>query len=184
MMLIEAAKSSLLIVDVQERLLPAMADGAGVVSRSSVLLKAAKALDVPVAVSEQYPKGLGHTVDSLQADIGNAPVFEKLTFSCWRDIAMRAAFIKLHDMGRPQVIVAGIETHVCVAQTALDLAQAGFGVFVVADAVSSRSESSKALALARMRQSGIDVINTEMAVFELLGRAGTAEFKQLSALIK
>jgi nicotinamidase-related amidase len=183
-MLIDAIRSSLLIVDVQERLLPAMADGVHVVSRCSILLKAAKVLDVPVAVSEQYPKGLGHTVEALKADIGNAPVFEKLTFSCWRDITMRAAFIKLHDIGRPQIIVAGTEAHVCVAQTALDLAQAGFGVFVVADAVSSRAESSKTLALTRMAQSGIDVINTEMAVFELLGKAGTPAFKELSALIK
>jgi nicotinamidase-related amidase len=183
-MLIDASKSSLLIVDVQERLLPAMADGAHVVSRCSILLKVAKALDVPVAVSEQYPKGLGHTIEELRADVGNAQVFEKITFSCWRDPAMKAALVKLHDSGRPQVIVAGIEAHVCVAQTALDLAQAGFGVFVVADAVSSRVESSKALALARMAQSGIDVINTEMAVFELLGKAGTPAFKELSAMIK
>ena len=84
----------------------------------------------------------------------------------------------------PQVIIAGIEAHVCVAQTAIDMAQAGFGVFVVADAVSSRAEASVALALTRMGQSGIQVINTEMAVFELLGKAGTPEFKALSGLIK
>ena len=183
-MLIDATKTSLLIVDVQERLLPAMADGAGVVSRCLVLLKAASLLGVPVAVSEQYPKGLGHTVGGLKAELGDAEIFEKLAFSCWRDISMRAAFIRLHDMGRPQIIVAGIEAHVCVLQSALDLAQAGFGVFVVADGVSSRNESSKTLALTRMGQSGIDVINTEMTVFELLGKAGTAEFKELSALIK
>ena len=183
-MLIDASKSSLLIVDVQERLLPAMAEGAHAVSRCLILLKAAKVLDVPVAISEQYPKGLGHTVEALKADIGNAQVFEKLSFSCWRDDAIKAKLIKLHDIGRPQVIVAGIEAHVCVAQTALDLAQAGFGVFVVADAVSSRVESSKTLALARMAQSGVDVINTEMAVFELLGKAGTPAFKELSTLIK
>ncbi len=183
-MLVDATKSSLLIVDVQERLLPAMADGAGVVSRCSILLKAAKALHVPVTVSEQYPKGLGHTVAALKADIGNGPVFEKLSFSCWRDISLRAHFIGHHDTGRPQVIIAGIEAHVCVAQTALDLAQSGFGVFVVADAVSSRTENSAALALTRMGQAGIAVINTEMAVFELLGKAGTPEFKLLSALIR
>ena len=183
-MLIDAGKSSLLIVDVQERLLSAMADGAQVVARCLVLLKAAKALDVPVALSEQYPKGLGHTVEPLRADAGNAPIFEKLSFSCWRNISMRAGFINLHDTGRPQVIIAGIEAHVCVAQTALDLAQAGFGVFVVADAVSSRTQDSKALALARLGQSGISVVNTEMVVFELLGKAGTPEFKELSALVR
>lgn len=183
-MLIDALKSSLLIVDIQERLLPAMALGNSVVERSKILLKAAKALDVPIAVSEQYPKGLGHTVETLSQVIGNAPVFAKTSFSCWRDGALRQHFTAQHDGGRPQVIIAGIEAHVCVAQTAIDMAQAGFGVFVVADAVSSRAESSVALALARMGQSGVAVINTEMAVFELLGQAGTAEFKALSALVK
>jgi nicotinamidase-related amidase len=183
-MLIDATKSSLLIVDVQERLLPAMAAGNSVVERSTILLKAAKALDVPVAVSEQYPKGLGHTVEILSQEIGNAPVFAKSSFSCWRDEALRKHFTDLHDGARPQVIIAGIEAHVCVAQTAIDLAQAGFGVFVVADAVSSRAETSVALALSRMGQSGVEVVNTEMAVFELLGKAGTPEFKTLSALIK
>jgi nicotinamidase-related amidase len=182
--LVDASKSSLLIVDVQERLLPAMAAGNSVVARSTILLKTAKALDVPIAVSEQYPKGLGHTVEILHQEIGNAPVFAKTAFSCWRDDILRKHFTEQHDGGRPQVIIAGIEAHVCVAQTAIDLAQAGFGVFVVADAVSSRAESSVSLALTRMEQSGIAVINTEMAVFELLGRAGTPEFKVLSALIK
>ena len=183
-MLLDATKSSLLVVDVQERLLPVMADAKGVVSGCSILLKAAKALDVPVTISEQYPKGLGHTVKALLEGIGNAPVFEKLAFSCWRDDSLRKHFTAHHDGGRPQVIIAGIEAHVCVAQTAIDMAQAGFGVFVVADAVSARTESSANLALARMGQSGVEVINTEMAVFELLGKAGTPEFKTLSALIK
>jgi nicotinamidase-related amidase len=183
-MLIDAAKASLLIVDVQERLLPMMADSKGVLKQAVILLKAAKALDLPVAVSEQYPKGLGRTVEILSQDIGNAPVFEKLSFSCWRDDGLHRHFTAHHDGGRPQVIIAGIEAHVCVAQTAIDMAQAGFGVFVVADAVSSRAEASVALALTRMGQSGIQVINTEMAVFELLGKAGTPEFKALSGLIK
>ncbi len=183
-MLIDAAKSSLLIVDVQERLLPVMAKGNSVVERSIILLKAAKALGVPIAVSEQYPKGLGHAVEILIQDIGNAPVFEKSSFSCWRDDGLRKHFTAHHDSGRPQVIIAGIEAHVCVAQTAIDMAHAGFGVFVVADAVSSRAEASVPLALARLRQSGVEVVNTEMAVFELLGKAGTPEFKALSALIK
>ena len=183
-MLLDATKSSLLIVDIQERLLPAMAVGNSLVEKSAILLKAAKALEVPVAVSEQYPKGLGHTVEILNQEIGNAPVFAKAVFSCWRDEVLRKHFTAHHDGGRPQVIIAGIEAHVCVAQTAIDMAQAGFGVFVVADAVSSRSENSVTLALTRMGQSGVEVINTEMAVFELLGKAGTPEFKALSALIK
>ena len=152
--------------------------------RSLILLKAAKALDVPVTVSEQYPKGLGHTVASFRAEIGTAPVFEKLAFSCWRDAAIKGHLIRHHEQGRPLVIVAGIEAHVCVLQSCIDLATAGFGVFAVADAMSSRNQESAALAITRMAQAGVSVVNTEMAVFELLGQAGTAEFKALSALVR
>jgi nicotinamidase-related amidase len=183
-MLVDARKSTLFLVDVQERLLPAMTGGAEAEVRCAILLKAAKALDVPVTVSEQYPKGLGHTVPALREEIGNAPVFEKLTFSCWRDKPIKEHMIAHHEAGRPLVILAGIEAHVCVMQTAADLAAAGFGVFAVADAMASRAPSSHALALDRMRDNGVAVVNTEMVVFELLGRAGTAEFKALSALVR
>jgi nicotinamidase-related amidase len=183
-MLVEARKSTLLLVDMQERLLPAMSGGAQALSRCMILLKAAKALEVPVTVSEQYPKGLGHTVPGLAGEIGNAPVFGKLAFSCWRDKPIKTHMIAHHEAGRPLVILAGIESHVCVMQTAADLAAAGFGVFAVADAMASRAPSSHALALERMRENGVAIVNTEMVVFELLGQAGTAEFKSLSALVR
>lgn len=183
-MLIDVAKASLLLVDMQERLLPAMHGGAEVEARCAILLKAARALEVPVTVSEQYPKGLGRTISSLKDDIGNAPVFEKLSFSCWKDEAIKAHMIGHHEAQRPLVILAGIEAHVCVLQTAVDLAAAGFGVFAVADAMSSRAPSSHTLALDRMRQNGVSVVNTEMVVFELLKQAGTPEFKALSALVR
>ncbi len=183
-MLLDAAKSSLLLVDLQERLLPAMAGGDDVERQCAILLKVAKTLEVPIAVSEQYPKGLGHTVPGLKADIGNAPVFEKLSFSCWKDAALKDHMIGHHERQRPLVIIGGIEAHVCVLQTAIDLAAAGFGVFAVADAMASRTEASKALAQERMRQNGIAIVNTEMVVFELLKQAGTAEFKALSALVQ
>jgi nicotinamidase-related amidase len=183
-MLIDGRKSTLLLVDVQERLLPAVQNSGDVESRCSILLKAAKALDVPVTVSEQYPRGLGHTVPGLKAELGNAPVFEKLAFSCWKDPAIKDHLIGHHEAGRPLVILAGVEAHVCVLQTAADLSAAGFGVFAVADAMSSRAPSSVALAHDRMRQNGVSIVNTEMVVFELLGQAGTAEFKALSALVR
>ena len=183
-MLLDAAKASLLLIDMQERLLPAMAGGEDVLRRCGILLNAAMALDVPVTVSEQYPKGLGSVVAELREAIGNAPVFEKLAFSCWRDAALKAHLIRHHEAGRPLVIVAGIESHVCVLQTCIDLAQAGFGVFAVSDAMASRTTTSQHLAERRMHHAGVQVINTEMALFELLGKAGTAEFKALSALIR
>lgn len=181
-MLIERDKASLLIVDVQERLLPAMQSGNDVAGRCAILMQAAQRLEVPVTISEQYPMGLGHTVPELKSN--SAAVFEKLSFSCWRDKDIKEHFIKLHDGGRPQIVIVGIEAHVCVAQTAIDMAQMGFAVYVVADAVASRKAQSKELALTRFASSGIQVVNTEMAVFELLGQAGTPEFKELSKLIK
>lgn len=181
-MLLDRGKASLLIVDVQEKLLPAMESGNDVVGRCAILMQAAQRLDIPITISEQYPKGLGHTVPGLASN--SAAVFEKMSFSCWRDEALKKHFIKLHDQGRPQVVIGGIEAHVCVAQTAIDMAQMGFAVYVAADAVASRKAESKALTLARFGHAGVQVINAEMAVFELLGEAGTPEFKELSKLIK
>jgi nicotinamidase-related amidase len=181
-MLLEASKASLLLVDIQERLLPAMDEPERVLAKSQILLQAAQVLDLPVTISEQYPKGLGKTVAPLQYE--SAQVFEKLAFSCWRDVAVKNHFINLHETGRPLVVVAGIETHVCVLQTCIDLAHAGFGVFAVADATSSRKPESALLALERMRGAGVEVVNTEMVVFELLEKAGTAAFKLLSGLIR
>ncbi len=181
-MLLSASQVSLLIVDVQERLLPAMVEPDRVASRCKILLQAAETLQIPVIISEQYPKGLGHTVPDLATN--SASTFEKLSFSCWRDAAMKEHFIKLHDGGRPLVVVAGIEAHVCVLQSCVDLYNAGFGVFVVADAASSRKLDSATLALERLRQIGIQVVSTEMVLFEWLEKAGSAEFKSLSALIK
>jgi nicotinamidase-related amidase len=181
-MLLDAAHASLLIVDVQERLLPAMAEPDQVLSKCKILMRAADALGLPITVSEQYPKGLGKTVAELQSN--SSSNFEKLTFSCWRDANLKKHFIEFHEKGRPLVVVAGIEAHVCVLQTCVDLSHAGFGVFAVADATSSRNPDSAKLAFDRMRAEGIEVVNTEMAIFELLAKAGTAEFKTLSGLIK
>jgi nicotinamidase-related amidase len=181
-MLISSTHSSLLLIDIQERLLPAMADADQVVARSKILLAAAKELSMPVTVSEQYPKGLGHTVASLSSN--DAMVMEKLSFSCWRDEVLKQYFIGLHESGRQQVIVAGIEPHVCALQTCIDMANAGFAVFAVADAMSSRKTESATLAFERMQSAGVQVVNSEMVVFELLEQAGTAQFKSLSGLIK
>ncbi|MCA0433457.1 MAG: hydrolase [Proteobacteria bacterium] len=181
-MLLEANKSSLLLVDIQERLLPAMAEPEQVVAKSKILLAAARELGLPVTISEQYPKGLGRTVPELAAN--DAATLEKLTFSCWRDKPMKSHFINLHEKGRPLIIVAGIEAHVCVLQTCIDLSNAGFGVFAVTDAMSSRKTASADLAFKRLRHAGIETVNTEMALFELLGQAGTPQFKALSALIR
>jgi nicotinamidase-related amidase len=180
-MLISAARAQLLMIDMQERLLPAMHDADETERRCGLLLAAAKSLGLPVTASEQYPKGLGPTVPGLRKALGNAPVFAKLAFSALGEERLAD---RLKETGRAQVIVCGIEAHVCVLQTAADLLDQGYEVFIAADAVSSRAPSSVALALDRLRTAGAAIVNTEMVVFEGLKKAGTAEFKALSAAIK
>lgn len=180
-MLIERQRSCLLVIDVQERLLPAMAEGGNVVANAAVLIKAANRLGIPVLLSEQYPKGLGPTVAALSALVPEGLAVAKTEFSC---AAAPGYLDRLRATGRDQLVLAGIEAHVCVLQTALQFRSLGYAVFVVADAVSSRKPESVGLALARMREAGAVPVTTEMVLFEWLGRAGTAEFKELSALIR
>jgi nicotinamidase-related amidase len=180
-MLIEAARSLLLVVDIQERLLPAMADGAAVVSHSAKLMLAARRLGVPVLVSEQYPKGLGATVQELASLAVPGGVYAKNAFSCANDAAIAAA---VAATGRTQLVLCGIEAHVCVLQSALEFSARGYKVAVAWDATSSRRESDRDLAAHRLRAGGVAVASTEMVLFEWLGRAGTPEFKEISALIK
>lgn len=180
-MLIDAARSCLLVVDVQERLAPAVLHPGGVVGRVKTLVQAARRLQVPTLVSEQYPKGLGRTLPELAPLLGSATLVEKLHFSCAEEPAYLRA---LETMDRDLPVVCGMEAHVCVLQTALGLAEAGYHVAVVADAVGSRRERDHDAAIDRMRAEGLTIVTTEMVVFEWLGQAGTAAFKELSALIK
>ena len=180
-MLIDPDTSSLLIVDIQARLLPKMSAADAVVANAAVLLKAAARLDIPVLVSEQYRKGLGPTVAALEPLLPAGNVIEKMTFSCMAEADFAARF---RALGRAQAVVAGIEAHVCVLQTAEQLLDDGVRVFVVADATSSRVPLSHERALQRLRAAGAVIVTTEMVVFEWLRRAGTPEFKEISALIK
>lgn len=180
-MLMSAATSCLLVVDIQERLLPSMAAPGAVVDNTAVLLKAARRLDVPVLVSEQYPRGLGAIVPDLMPLLAADEKIEKLHFSCMGDQGFAARF---RALGRKQAVVTGLEAHVCVLQTVEDLLASGTETFVVEDATSSRTEKNHAAAMARLREAGARVVTTEMVVFEWLGKAGTPAFKELSALIK
>ena len=178
-MLLERAKSLLLLVDMQERLVPVMADAAEVTARCGILLSAANALDVPVLASEQYPKGLGGTIPEL-AEL--APVrLEKLEFSAYANHAIKD---ELTRAGRLQIVLAGVEAHVCVLQTGLELIAAGFQVFVAADAVASRRAESRDVALQRIGRAGATLITVEMALFEWLRSAGAPEFRAISKLIR
>lgn len=148
---------------------------------ASLLLRAARACQVPVMISEQYPEGLGKTSAIIAEAAGDAPVFSKVHFSCMRDTRFQEAFVQLD---RRQVVLAGTESHVCVAQTAASLIELGYDVFFVADATTSRSPDSKSIALMRLSAAGAQIVNTEMVVFEWLDKADTPAFKSLLPLIK
>lgn len=181
-MLLSADQTLLIAIDIQERLLPAIHDGARVQRNAEILLQAAKILQIPALLTEQYPKGLGRTVPQIRAAAGDSsPVLEKMHFSAWRDDAIRA---HIEGMQRPSVVIVGVEAHVCVLQTALDMAASGCRVAVVTDAVSSRHPDSARVACDRLASTGITLVTTEMCIFEWLGTASHPAFKTLSALIK
>jgi len=180
-MLLERDRSCLLIVDVQERLTPVMSDPRRVLHNCVLLMRAAQRLGVPILVSEQYPKGLGPTMVDLRPSLPEAGALPKLHFSAAADQAILA---KLQGFGRGQVVIAGIETHVCVLQSAIDLKAKGFEVMVAADACASRRIESEQMGWSRMRQCGVELLSVEMVLFEWMHQAGTPEFKELSALIK
>lgn len=180
-MLLDRNRSCLIIVDIQERLAPAMHDGGQEAVRgAAILMQAAKRLGVPTLVSEQYPRGLGHTVPALAEFMPADGAIEKVEFACPNN----AGFVsRLKILGKTQAVIAGMEAHICVLQTALKLRQEGIEVFVAADAVASRKTSSMDHAFARIADAGGAIITTEMAVFEWLERAGTDDFKALQPLI-
>lgn len=177
MTLLQRDRTALVVVDVQEGFRPAIDRFDAVVRRAAQLVRGAHALGVPVVVTEQYPKGLGATVADVAEHLGNVRPIEKTVFS-----AARAEGFDLG--GREQALVAGIEAHVCVNQTVHDLLADGVDVHVVADAVSSRAPEDRERALRRFEDAGATVTTTEAALFELLERAGSPQFKLIQGLIK
>lgn len=175
-MLMRADDSCLLIVDIQERLVPALHDADTLVKNARWLIDVANAIGVPVVASEQYPQGLGHLVKSLAEVVPVEATVTKEHFSCVAAGCLSGTAVET----RSQVVVSGAETHVCVLQTVIDLVGQGKVVFVVADAVSSRREADRDLGLARMRDAGAVIVSREMAAFEWLHKAGTELFRQVS----
>ncbi|MCL2524990.1 MAG: hydrolase [Betaproteobacteria bacterium] len=180
-MLIARDKSLLLVVDIQEKLAPAIHESAAVTANAARLLRASAQLAVPAFVSEQYVRGLGGSLAAIREAAGHAHFFEKTHFSC---AAEPGALDLLRATDRCQIILTGAESHVCVLQTACGLLEAGFAVFLVADATSSRTPANRAAASERLRALGAQVVTTEMVLFEWLHRAGTNEFRALLPLIK
>jgi nicotinamidase-related amidase len=185
MMRMHRERSQLLIIDMQEKLLPHVSHHETVTANCLRVMQAAKRLDIPMTISEQYPKGIGPTIEAVREMAGNTvPVLTKVHFSCMQDDNIRHHLVQLRDGGRDQIVLLGIETHVCVAQTALDLAAAGYNTFVMADVVSSRNAQNRELALSRMRRAGVTVSDIETVAFEWLEKADTPEFRDLLPLLK
>jgi len=177
MPVINVQRSTLIVIDFQARLMPAIEGGAAAAANVRRLLGAAATLNVPALFTEQNPKGLGPTSAELAAD--EARVFRKMSF----DAARTAGFAERLADGHA-LILAGVEAHVCVLQTALGLVEKGWRVYVVRDAVASRRAESKDAALRRMEANGVEIVTTEMVVFEWLGSADNPKFKETVALIK
>ncbi len=184
LMTLTRERTTLVVCDVQERLFHAMdADHREEVMRNiKVLAASARRLRVPILVTEQYPKGLGHTLQELLDTLGpGVEPLPKVTFSCCAVGAFRA---RLQATGARHVVLAGIEAHVCVLMSALDLIALGYTVHVAADAVTSRTQANWRLAMDQLRQAGAVVTATESVLFQLLGEADTEEFRELARLIR
>jgi nicotinamidase-related amidase len=181
---LQAKRASLVVVDVQSRLVPAIDEGARVVARCGVLIEAARLLDIPVAFTEHNSRGIGATVSELTERAPQAPRFQKLAFAATREPDFAAHMDAAREGGRDQVLLCGMEAHVCLMQTTLGLVDRGFEVAVAADAVGARSLQSVALALERLRREGATIVNAEMALFEWAERADIPAFRALLALIK
>lgn len=178
---IDKTDTALLIVDIQERLATVMKAREGVVKNCLHLVELAKMLNIPIVVTEQYPRGIGHTVEDIRNAVAEYKPIEKMTFSCCEEPDFTAA---LNAFGRKNILLTGMETHICVLQTCIGLLREGYNVHLVKDAVCSRSKENWKTSVEFMRDAGAVITCTETALFQLLKIAGTEEFKTISKRIK
>lgn len=177
---LEREDSLFFVIDIQERLVPAIKDSDEVINNTLTLLKSANLMNIDIIATEQYPKGLGNTIGILKEHIKGDQIFSKVEFSACIDEVRD--YIKKKD--KKKIIITGMETHVCVYQTARDLLGLGLDVYIVKDAVSSRTEENYLNGLEILKDMGCVITNTETVLFDLLQKAGTPEFKTISKLIK
>ncbi len=176
--------SALVVVDLQEKLLPAIFEHERVLRNVTLLIECAKILGLPILLTQQYPQGLGPTVASIRSRLpGAVSPIDKVEFGCFNNVAFAQAVQKLKPH-RNTLLIAGIESHICVTQTALGALEEGFNVRVASDATSSRTEFNWKSGLDRMKEAGALLNSTEMIIYELLGRSGSAEFKSMLAFLK
>jgi nicotinamidase-related amidase len=179
--MLEVNNTVLLIIDVQEKLVRVMHEKDALISSLQKLIKAMSVLEVPVIITEQYPQGLGPTVPEIATLLPDVSPIPKTSFSCWSDDNFTN---KLRSLHRRQVLVSGIEGHVCVYQTVCDLASNGFAAYVVTDTITSRTPENRHLAFEMMKQVGARLTGTEAVLFELLKAAGGDKFKKISQIVK
>jgi nicotinamidase-related amidase len=173
--------TALVIVDIQEKLLPYVIDKEKVVENVQMLIKFADIMSIPIILTEHYPKGLGTTVPEIANVLKDYAPLEKVIFSC---CGAKGFTSRLKELGVSRIMIAGIESHICVEQTTLDVMHAGFEVHVIADAISSRTKENKKIGIKKMRQFGAVISSTEMAMYEIMERADTKEFKEVLKLVK
>ena len=173
--------SVLFVIDVQDRLVGMLKNSEEIANNNYILTKAANILGVPIIASEQYPQGLGNTISEVGNNINPDNIFEKTTFSALKDDSIKS---KLNTLGRKKVILTGIETHICVYQTARELMMSGYDVYIVKNAVSSRKSKDYKTALELMRDCGAKLTCVETVLFEWLGSSKHPHFKEIQALIK
>jgi nicotinamidase-related amidase len=175
-----AGESALLVVDLQEKLIPAMDDAEACVAAAVRMIRAARVLGVATLLTEQYPAGLGRTAPAVRTALGETAAVEKMCFTaCAQPVQQR-----LRELRSSSVIVVGIEAHVCVQQTVLDLLRLRYRPYVCADAVTSRRPLDRETALLRMRQAGAILTTTESVIYEIMGEAGTETFKQILKIVR
>lgn len=173
--------TALIVVDVQEKLLPYVTDKEKVVENLRMLIRFADIMGIPIILTEHYPKGLGRTVPEIKEVLKNYEPIEKVIFSCFGSQTFKS---RLKELGVKTLMMAGIESHICIEQTALDAMDSGFEVHVIADAISSRTPGNWELGVEKMRQFGAVISSTEMAMYEIMERADTKEFKEVLKLVK
>jgi nicotinamidase-related amidase len=172
---------ALIAIDLQEKLIPSISQSERVIDRTARLLRFARELNIPVLWTEQYPRGLGPTVASIAEALTGCTPMEKTVFGCMGHPPFQKA---LDRLGRRQLLLTGIEGHICVMQTALGALSEHYEVFVVRDAIGSSTEDELKAGVDRMEKAGATIVTTQMAMFELLGEAGTPEFKRVRPLLK
>lgn len=178
--IINRKKTAFVLIDIQEKFVPAIDSIDKVIANANMLVQASSALNIPLVVTEQYPKGLGKTAAGINLP-ENTQIIEKVHFSCF---GCEEFCSRIKKLGVESLVIFGVETHVCLLKTALDGLKNKLDIYLVADACSSRTQENKSLALERMRQSGVFIVSAEMILFQLIDYAGNDEFKQISKLVK